>query len=126
MIMTSNGKTFYERQVTYLEKGDVEALVSNQYNPDAQLIGFDFTVVGHDALRDHFRDYLDHLGGLKLLSTDKFTETEDSIFFEATVRVGGGEAQVYDVFVLENGKISRHFTGLLGFTPIEKKFFGSE
>ena len=123
--MTLNGKEFYDRQVAYLEVGDVDGLVTNQYNPNAQLVGFDFTVVGHEALRIHFREYLKNLGGLKLMSTDKFTETEDSIFFEATVRVGGGEARVYDVFVFDNGKISHHFTGLLGFTPMEKQFLGS-
>ena len=123
--MTSNGKAFYERQVAFLEVGDVDGLIANQYNPDAKLISFDYIVVGHEALREHFREYLKRLGGLKLLSTDKFTDTENSIFFEATVRVGGGEAQVYDAFVLDNGKISHHFTGLLGFTPMENKFLGS-
>ena len=123
--MASTGKAFYEQQVAFLEAGDVDGLVEQQYNPDAQLIGFDYIVTGQAALRDHFRAYLQRLGGLELLSTDKFTETHDSIFFEATVRVGGGEARVYDAFVLDNGKISHQFTGLLGFTPMEKKFLGS-
>lgn len=110
-------RDFYDRQVALLEAGDVETIVTEQYAEDAVLAGFDVTVRGRDALRKHFEGYLAHLGGLKLLSTDKYTETDDSIFFEATVRTGLGEARVYDVFVLRDGKATHHFTGLISVTP---------
>jgi hypothetical protein len=113
----SFGQEFYDRQIKYLESGDVDGLISNQYLPDAVLVSFDFTVRGHDALVDHFRNYLDRLGGIKLRSTDKFTEIEDAIFFEATVDAGIGKARVYDIFMLKDGKIQRHFTGVLGIEP---------
>ncbi|MEZ4670614.1 MAG: nuclear transport factor 2 family protein [Anaerolineae bacterium] len=111
------GKEFYDRQVAFLESGDVEGLINSQYHNDAVIISFDFTKRGHDALVQHFKEYLAHLGGLKLKSTDKFTETEDSIYFEATVTVGAGEAKVYDVFMLRDGKATHHFTGLISFIP---------
>jgi len=113
----SFGREFYDRQIKYLESGDVDGLIDNQYLPDAVLVSFDFTVRGRDALVDHFRNYLERLGGIKLRSTDKFTEIEDGIFFEATVDAGIGKARVYDIFMLKDGKILRHFTGVLGIEP---------
>jgi hypothetical protein len=115
--METIGKAFYNRQVAFLEAKDIPGLIATQYAEAAELIGFDFNVKGHQALIKHFENYLDHLGYIKLISTDKFTETPDAIFFEATVEVAGGVARVYDAFVLNNGKAAHHFTGLLGFTP---------
>jgi hypothetical protein len=113
------GREFYDRQVAYLEADDADGVVENQYHPDAVLVAFDFTIRGRDALREHFRGYLDHLGGLRVKSTDKFTETEDAIFFEATAVTGLGEAKVYDVFMLRDGKATHHFTGIISVTPHE-------
>lgn len=107
------GWKFYNEQTDYLLRKDIEGLIDNHYNRDALLIAFDFTVRGSDALKKHFVDYLNNLGSLKVKSTDRFTETEDSIFFEATVETGRyGEVKVYDALVLKNGKISYHFTGV--------------
>ncbi len=113
----SEHRAFYDRQVALLEAGDVETIVTEQYTQDAVLVSFDVTRRGRDELRSHFQDYLAHLGGLELLSTDNYTETDDAIFFEATVRTGHGVARVYDVFILHDGQASQHFTGLLSFTP---------
>ena len=111
-MATAPGRAFYEKQLDYLVAKDVDGLIDNNYNEDAVLIGFDFTVRGHEALKNHFRAYLEQLGDLKVDSTDKFTETEDTFFLEATVTTNLGQAQVYDAFVLRDGKISYHFTGL--------------
>jgi hypothetical protein len=118
-MSTSAGREFYDRQVAYLEANDVEGLIQNNYAPDAVLVSFDFQHRGHHALTEHFKEYLKQLGGLKVKSTDKFTETPDSIFFEATVTTGHGEAKVYDVFMLKDGKVTHHFTGLVSFTPFQ-------
>ena len=117
MMNMTPGKAFYTRQVSFLEANDVPGLIATQYAPDAELVGFDLQVKGREALIKHFTGYLAHLGSLKLLSTEKFMETEDAIMFEATVKVAAGVARVYDVFVLKDGKAIRHFTGMLGFTP---------
>lgn len=117
-MTTTPGRAFYDRQIVFLEANDVEGLIHNQYAPDAELVGFDLNVIGTEALIKHFHEYLAHMGGIKVLSTDKFMETEDTIMFEATVKVAAGTARVYDSFVLlKNGKAAYHFTGLLGFTP---------
>lgn len=115
----SPGRRFYERQVALLEAGDVHSIVREQYHPDATLVRFEGNVRGRDALDEHFRNYLAHLGSIRLESTDKFTETDDSIFFEATVLTEIGRARVYDVFLLADGKATHHFTGVLELVPME-------
>ncbi len=113
------GKTFYQKQIAALETHDMDALMA-QYHTDATIIAFDFIVKGHAAIRKHMEGYLERLGALKLQSTDKFTETDDSIFFEATITTQLGEARVYDVFMLRDGKATHHFTDLISVTPLEK------
>ena len=111
-LTMTHGQRFYAEQLEYLQQKNVDGLIENQYAPDAELLGFDFQVKGHEALRKHFHTYLEMLGKITVLSTDKFTETEDSIMFEATVETQRGTFRVYDAFVLENGKAIHHFTGV--------------
>jgi len=107
------GWQFYQRHLSYFYNKDVDGLVAGDYNEDAVLITFDFNVKGHAAIKQVFHGYLDMIGDLKVKSTDKFTETEDTIFLEATLETSkSGERRVYDAFVLKNGKISYHFTGV--------------
>lgn len=113
------GRAFYQRQIAALEAHDIDALMT-QYHTDATMVGFDFIVKGHTAIRKQFDGYLERLGTLKLKSTDKFTETADSIFFEATITTQLGEARVYDVFLLRDGKATHHFSGVISVSPIEK------
>ena len=75
-------------------------------------MSFQGVVNGHDALKWHFRSYVPQLGKLTVLSLDRFAETEDTLFFEASVSTAAGEARVYDAFVLRNGKVTHHFTGI--------------
>lgn len=108
----TSGRKFYDEQLSYLFAKDVDGLIDNHYHDDAVLISFDFVVKGSDALKEHFRNYLKMLGNLEVKSTDKFTETEDTIFFQASVVSYLGPAVVYDALVLRNGKIAYHFTGV--------------
>lgn len=106
------GQIFYERQIAVLEALDMDGIMQ-QYHPDATVLGFDVHVKGHPAIRKHFEGYLERLGTIKLKSTDNFAETEDGILFEATILTRLGEARVYDVFMLRDGKATHHFTGLI-------------
>ena len=110
-------RAFYDRQLDLIAKKDFEGLIKNQYTEDAELLNWDHYIKGAPALVEYFKGYVATLGYIKLLSTDKYTEGDDSVFFESTVETGGGTARVYDVFVMKNGKIWRHFAGLLSFTP---------
>jgi ketosteroid isomerase-like protein len=118
--VASIGRRFYDEQIAYLEAADVEGLINNHYHEDAVLIGFDVTIRGRAALIEYFHRYLAQLGSLALKSTDKYTETEDAIFFEATIATAHGEAKVYNAFVLKDRQITRHFSGLIAFTPLKQ------
>lgn len=111
-MATTFGHAFYDEQLKYLAANDVDGLIDNHYNEDAVLTSVDFAVRGRPALKEHFRNYLKTLGNLKVTSTDKFYETKDTIFFEAHVISDLGPAIVFDGFVMKNGKISYHFTGV--------------
>lgn len=108
------GRQFYERQLAYLQAGDVDGLIAQHYHDDALLVTFETAVRGRDALTAYFRRYVQQLGHLEVVSTDNFTETGDAIFLEATVTSALGTARVYDALVLREGKISYHFAGVMG------------
>jgi len=110
------GQAFYSRHLAFLEAGDLDGLVT-QYSRDATIVGFDFTVEGHEAIRTFFENYFARLGFFKLKATDKFKEIEDAIFFEATITSRLGEARVYDVFLLRNGKATHQFAGVMSASP---------
>jgi hypothetical protein len=114
---TGKYRDFYFRQLDFLAKKDIEGLIHNQYTEDAELLNFDYYIKGAPALIEYFKNYIDTLGYIKLISTDKYVEGDDSVFFESTAETAGGIAQVYDVFVMRGGKIWRHFAGLRSFTP---------
>jgi hypothetical protein len=117
--MAHKFKAFYDRQVEILADKDHVRLIDEQYHPDAKLLNINtpHVIEGADALKDYFRDYIAQIGYIKLISTDKYMESDDSLIFEATVETAGGIARVYDVFIMRDGRISHHFSGLLSFTP---------
>jgi hypothetical protein len=106
------GRRFYDEQIALLRQDSTDALVQQHYQQDAVLIAFPKVVQGHAALKEHFRAYLKILGTVEVLSLDQFVETQDTIFFEATVRTAMGQVKVYDAFVLSDGKATHHFTGV--------------
>jgi hypothetical protein len=118
-IVAERFRTFYDKHLNILTDQDHVRLIDEQYDPQAQLLNIDHppAVIGRAALKAHFAAYLATLGYLKVLSTDKYVESDDSLMFEATVETAGGVARVYDVFLMRDGRIWRHYTGLLGFTP---------
>lgn len=108
------GQTFYARQLAYLQANDVDGLIGAHYHADAVLVTAAQTVRGREALKTYFTGYLQQLGSLEVISTDNFTASGDTILLEATVRTALGVAQVYDAFVLREGKIAYHFAGVMG------------
>lgn len=117
--MAEKFREFYDRQLAILAEKDFERLANEQYTADAELTNINdgVHVVGAPAIREHFREYVGHLGYIKIISTDKYFETDDALMFEAHIETAGGIAHVYDTFVFRDGKIWRHFAGLIGFQP---------
>ena len=105
------GRTIYENQLNFFAAKDADRLVQNNYNDDALLTSFDFTVRGCEALRSHFQGFFEMAGDIKLKSTDRFVETEDTVIVEATVETSRlGEVVFVDAFVMKDGKICYQFT----------------
>jgi ketosteroid isomerase-like protein len=105
-------RQLYEAQLRYLQAGDVDGLIDNQYTQDALLVSFDRQIRGNGALKEYFGGYLEVLGTIEVISTDRFVETDDTVFFEATMKTNLGQAQVFDAWVLRDDKIAYHFTGV--------------
>jgi carbon-monoxide dehydrogenase small subunit len=112
LVADTPGKQLYQRQVNYLLAGDADGMVDNNYHDDAIVVAHEFVVKGREALKAHFREYLKWVRIQEVKSTDKFTETDNTIFFEATVRSNHGVVKVFDIWVLNDGKIQYHFTGV--------------
>lgn len=108
----TGGRKFYAEQIELLGQRRTDELIDKHYHGEAVFVSFGKVVRGAQNLKQYFRDYVKMLGKLDLLSLDQFTETEDAIFFEATIRSSLGEARVYDAFVLRDGKATHHFAGL--------------
>lgn len=111
------GREFFKRQLAYIQAMDLEGLAANQYTEDAEMVGFDFTAKGRPAIVDHFVNYMKVLGQIELNSVEKWAETPDTVFFEATMTTNLGVAKVYDAFVLRDGKATHHFTGVISVSP---------
>jgi hypothetical protein len=109
---TTWGRRFFDEQIALLQENKTDELIERHYHTDAVLVTFQGVVRGQQALKQHFQKYMNKLGQLTVLSLDQFAETEDTIFFEATVRTALGKAEVYDAFVLRDGRASHHFTGI--------------
>jgi hypothetical protein len=105
-------RDFYDEQIQLLQAHDVDRLIDEHYTEDAELISFNVVVKGNGPLKEYFRGYVKMLGTLEVLSTDNFAETDDSVFFEATVKSDLGTVGVFDAWVIRDGKISHHFTGV--------------
>ena len=113
MALDTAGWKFFMKHIQFFIDKDVDGLVASDYTADAQCISYDFAVQGTEALKALFTNYIEMMGDIKLKSTDHWRETDDSILIEATMDTSrAGERKVYDVFMMKNGKITHHFTGL--------------
>jgi hypothetical protein len=112
MTADTPGKRFYEEQVKYLLDKDVENLVEKHYHDNAVMVSFDRIVRGKDELKAHFNQFLNSVTIERVVSTDNFVETEDTVMFQATVESNQGVIKTFDALVLESGRIRLQFTGV--------------
>jgi hypothetical protein len=113
MALDTPGWKFFEKHLQFFIDKDVDGLLASDYNDDAVCVSYDFAIKGKDGLKSLFSGYLEMVGDIVLRSTDHWRETDDSILIEATMDTSrAGERKVYDIFVMKNGKISYHFTGV--------------
>ena len=107
-------RAFLDEQVEYLRNRDIEALLERHYHPDALLVTQQTAVHGHAALREYFKRYLEALGDFSGDAIDLLSAADGALLFEATLTSALGRARVYDAFVLEDGRATHHFAGVIG------------
>ena len=109
----TSARHFYTRHVGYFRDGNIDAVLENDYTDDAVLTAPDFTVKGRDAIRQALTAYVGMLGKIVVKTTDTFIESGNGVFIEATCQTEkGGERKVFDIFIMRDGKIAQHFTGV--------------
>jgi SnoaL-like domain len=111
-MSTTAGRKFLDERIELLTTGKFTEL-TDQYNDGAVLVDFNGIFRGKDALKEHFEQHMPQMGGVELVSIDKFVETDDAVFFEVTVKTGAwGVVTTHEGFVLRDGKADYHFTAL--------------
>lgn len=110
-----NMKEFYNNHIDLLKKGDVNALVDHDYHEDAEMLLLaqeePIIIKGKDALKIQLDYYINNIYR-GMVSTEKFIESEDSMFFEAVIDTVFGHSKVYDALYMKDGKIYRHYSGV--------------
>lgn len=106
----SNGKEFLERQMAYLARGDIDGLMRDQYHEDAEMVTFEFTLKGREAIKKYMGEtepaQAGRIYGIELTS---FAESDDCIMFTAIVNSEKmGPFVARDTLYMKEGKILRH------------------
>jgi hypothetical protein len=107
---TNELQTLFDRQLAALHAENLDGVLQN-YRDDAVLIRFDAVARGMDELRSAFAEYLSQKPRtLRLVSLQA---TDDVLFYEADMSIGGNEVKTYGTLVLREGKIWRQ-TAVIG------------
>lgn len=112
----SLGRQFFDRHLETIAAGKIDEMVDRDYAEDAVLItffnGFDtpppLTIKGRENIKKFFHDYMKTIGTIGIQSLD-FTETEDTIFFQAKFTCNLGLVSVGDAWTMRDGQIAYHF-----------------
>ncbi len=115
-------KQFIDNHIRLLQEGDAGALVESDYHDDAimfLMVGEEGQLIsGKDALREQFDMYLKNIYR-GFIALEKMLISEDSICVQAKINTTDGELRVWDVLCMKDGKIFRHYSGMMfAITPI--------
>lgn len=103
------GKEFYNEQMTFLSKNDIDGLLTNHYHDDAVMVTFDGIRRGREELRKYFVNTLAIMKKITNTRTLYFAEYEDVILFKATITSEGrGTVSADNALYMKDGKILRH------------------
>lgn len=107
---TTSGKQFFDEQLQYMATGDIDGLLQNHYHEDAEMVTFEFTLKGHEAIKKYLTvDSPAKSGKIMGFTINDFVESDDVILFTATVKSEKlGTFIARDTFFLKHGKIYRH------------------
>jgi hypothetical protein len=102
----SEKRKFFSDHLLHLGNGEVEWLLENHYHPHAEMITFDQTIRGQEAIGRIIRQTPQLLGKILHISVDHYAESAEIIQFNATVNTEKlGIIRDRGIWYLENGKI---------------------
>ncbi|OGT03038.1 MAG: hypothetical protein A3F73_07645 [Gallionellales bacterium RIFCSPLOWO2_12_FULL_59_22] len=108
--MSTFGEQFLQEQVGYLTSGDYDGLMKNQYHADAEMVTFEFTCKGADAIKKYLSvDEPAKAGKILGMQMHHFSESDDVIIFVCSIQSEKlGIFVARDALFLKDKKIFRH------------------
>jgi hypothetical protein len=104
------GTAFLQKQVEYLQNHDIEGLIRDHYHPEAQMVTFEFTCEGPEAIRKYLaEDEPAKAGRILGMTMNAVSESDDTILFTSTItseKLGVFVAR--DALFFKDGKVYRH------------------
>lgn len=93
-----------DKQLAQVRAVDVDG-IANNYHPEGMIMAPGATIVGKDKIRAFFRDYLSL--GIEVVEVTTVDQSDDTILFQAKVRIGGKLHAETGTWVLRDGLIWR-------------------
>jgi hypothetical protein len=114
---------FHEHYLTFHKENNANGLADEFFSEDIHLLTSNVNIKGREAVREMFQNLFAVESGFTPLSVQNITNDTDYVWFEATVKSSLGERRVYDVMLLNEGKVCVQLVGqLLGVLPTEVAF----
>lgn len=104
------GLEFFQKQMDYIGKGDIDGLLRDHYHDDTEMVTFEFVLKGKEALRKYLTvDSPAKSGKVLGFEVIEFAESDDVILFTAVVKSEKlGTFKARDSLYLRDGKVYRH------------------
>jgi hypothetical protein len=104
------GQNFLDEHVGYLQRDDIDGLIRDHYADDAEMVTFEFTLKGKDAIKHYLKeDQPKTAGKMQVMKMDAYFESDDVIIFTSSVNSEKlGVFIARDALYVKNGKVLRH------------------
>lgn len=104
---------FQDKQIAFLEQGNIDGLLSECYDEHARFHSFDFKLNSHTEIREMLLTYLEILSSQGARTITKFETGSDYIWMEMTIQnPNGAEIKVYELKFIRFGKIYLQLFGV--------------
>ena len=112
-VRSASAAQWHLRYIDYQARQDSDGLADDFFTAEARLMTVKHSVAGREALRSFFRHKFQTESGFNLVSTRNITGADDYAWFEATAGGSLGVRTVYDVMLLQGGRVSLQLVGTL-------------
>lgn len=114
---------FHQNYLKFHKENNANGLADEFFTEDIHLISASVNIKGRESVRKMFQNLFAIESGFTPISVQNITHDIDYVWFEATVKSSLGERRVYDVMLLNEGKVCVQLVGqLLGVLPTEVAF----